>query len=199
MRTIAIIVAIILSSCGSANDGSGDSFQVAGSQVKPSPSTAPDQTHAMQTAELYNLETDLPDCDASNKGALAYLIVREQFQACDGSQWAVVNIRGEKGDPGVDGKPIPTTEWNDPVTGKLWMITGSISTSATFGACGETEWRDPTLQEMKTACAHGLFQRFPGQYAWSDHSDVFVSNGCYDTTFQIGTHPGSMPTFCIHK
>ncbi len=45
----------------------------------------------------------LPSCDAGHANQLYYVASSQQFQACDGANWAVVNISGAPGSTGAQG------------------------------------------------------------------------------------------------
>jgi hypothetical protein len=82
---------LALAACGS--EGSGKKFDT------PSPATAPEQWSSvmLDTAEA------LPACSPERKGWLAYIKDSAQFQACDGSVWSAVDLKGKDGEAGKEG------------------------------------------------------------------------------------------------
>jgi hypothetical protein len=91
MRAI-IITSVVLTACGS--EKSETKFE--------SPQPAIQQTQQWGSLMLDNAAA-LPQCNAERKGWLAYLKDSAQFQACDGSAWATVDIKGKDGANGKDG------------------------------------------------------------------------------------------------
>lgn len=109
----------------------------------------------------------------------------------------VDGIAGAKGDKGDDGKPLPSNEWVDAVTGDIWLIGAPIAgnkLSAAGELCGDG-WTLPTIAEAGPAMRHGFGLALHAQglatAVWTaDFQDPLtgetVSNGGYADRYVVG-------------
>lgn len=89
------------------------------------------------SAGIVATATDLPPCDTANKGKLIYLKDQAEFQTCDGSEWATINLKGEKGDPGEKGSTGDRGE-NGSVVPKVYDANGKLlGIFVSFGGASE--------------------------------------------------------------
>lgn len=79
---------------------------------------------------LVAAKSDLPTCDKSREGNLAYVKTESVFYACASSSWETVTIKGEKGDVGASG--VAGAAGPAGATG----ATGAAGTSGNNGANG---------------------------------------------------------------
>jgi hypothetical protein len=94
MKALITLAALAtLTACGS--EKTETKFEAA-----PQPAQQPQQWGSL----MLDNAAALPACSAERKGWLAYLKDQAVFQACDGSAWAAVDIKGKDGAAGKDGE-----------------------------------------------------------------------------------------------
>ncbi len=214
-RLIISIIAL-LSACGREPGKTADKPATADQAQTPAEkSTAPLGQNPSQPALL--VET-LPTCTDSQEGWIVYLKPAQELEACEGGQWAVIDVKGKDGAKGADGKngevgttgaagpaakPLVANIWSDPITSAYWFLGGSGDQTACTG-----DWRAPTAGEMGDASLHGIYAGLAA---------IIGSNATYDCAWSTGTgglitgvnvKPGvttcggshSLPygVFCIH-
>ncbi len=81
-------------------------------------------------AKIVNSSNDLPTCDSTALAQLYYLLTTEDFQVCTDTGWAVIDLHGPQGDPGVNGSD--GTDGTDGTAG----LDGTAGTQGTPGADG---------------------------------------------------------------
>jgi hypothetical protein len=115
----AFIIAA-LSGCGKPHDSDSS-----GEAIQKSVET-PQDTSESNFATLLQSVTDLPECNTARQSDLVYIKDAAAFYTCDKNNWSKVNINGKDGANGANGKDGVSTAniWDDPVTGKRWLIGG---------------------------------------------------------------------------
>jgi hypothetical protein len=162
-----LVLALLVSGCGAAPSHDGD-----GSTDQPSPATTP----VPQQNSLYvQTASELPPCDGTREGWLAYLNAVSKLQACVAGEWTDVHLtsgpagekgdvgpkgdagpEGPKGDPGPDGGQ---NQWVDPMTKKRWLMGGSGNLNYALTAC-TSGWGLGSVDHLVAASAHGLYAAF---------------------------------------
>lgn len=74
----------------------------------------------------YALVADAGDCNDDREGLLVYAKSEKSFYVCESGSWAAIELKGDKGDPGVAGAVGPTGEQ------------GVVGASGPQGATGAT-------------------------------------------------------------
>jgi hypothetical protein len=165
MRSLVLVI-LFLAGCGSAPSKSGADGAV---DDQPTTTASAPTEHSLyvQTA------SELPPCDASKEGWIAYLNAVSQLQACADGQWSEIHVgsqgpAGEKGEPGEagpagekgdPGEPGGQNQWIDPMTHKRWLIGGSGNLYFAMSAC-TNGWTLGSVSSLVDASAHGLYAAF---------------------------------------
>jgi hypothetical protein len=92
MRFAKIMILLnVLTGCGADNSGGSEA------QVDPAVTTQRHESLLVLTA------ADLPTCDTTRSGVLAYSSQEKKFYGCTGTSWTALDVKGEKGDAGAVG------------------------------------------------------------------------------------------------
>lgn len=172
---ILLALLVFFNSCGRSNDGGG--------------SSASSQSTATPTSFYVNDVKELMPCNAQSSGFLAYVKGTSQFMACDGSNWAQVELKGKDGTSGTNGKdgtPVASNIWFDAVSGKTWLIP-SLSVAFDAGQCNGNGYRIPGGSELVLAIQRGLLAKSATKYAWADSG---ADSYCMQATCQSGETAG---------
>jgi hypothetical protein len=168
MLRFAVVLALLISACGSADDATEGGDDNADTMRA---SDAPSQTRGAQHALLVPDASKLPACDEAAEGLLVYVKADGEFQACASGAWEAIDLKGkdglngsdgkdgakgEDGTPGEDGLDSSSTVWLDPFTNRRWVA----ATAATWGlaqsVCDDTfAW--PSCDDLIAAANHGIY------------------------------------------
>ncbi len=100
---LAIATTIVLTACGQANFGGGESDS--GSDSAKDGETS--QTGSEPTTRSFSVVVDAgqqpPACDAAAANSLIYEVASSSFKVCKDGAWAAIDIKGTKGDAGAPG------------------------------------------------------------------------------------------------
>lgn len=156
LRVFLVTLAItLLSGCGDDQSAGGAKSTQDDKESRSKPK--------LQSIALDSVD-ELPSCDDANDKQLAYIIDTEVFYSCDDGQWVEVEIKGKDGKDGaqgVAGSDAPTApvlgsnEWQDPITGDIWLMAVVGNFAAAQAACSGS-YRMPTREEGIAARLHGL-------------------------------------------
>lgn len=203
-RGLLILSSLILTSCGVVESipakGTGDQKTLS-DKAQPSEAQTPlVKKQSFETALLIAEGEIIPDCSKDNKSQLIYVTDLEQFQACNGNKWQVINIAGKDGKDGKDGHDgkngtdgingksgadapiVAANQWLNPLTKKYWLRTGIITNSQLNSVCGtDGTWSLASGQVLLTAISQGMGQALPSELhrAWNGDSALVGT----DTSF----------------
>lgn len=180
MKRLALnlLIALYVTGCGAADDAqtTQHAAPIAVQATPAVPVTEAAQTPVSEKAPTKPVFTSLavadasalPTCDSASEGFLAYVKADKTIQACEDGAWAVIDLRGPKGDQGEAGPaaiaaqavqtdPVPSMDqWLDPVTKRLWTTgVSEVAFSYAKTVC-EGDWRLPTEAELTLAIARGM-------------------------------------------
>ncbi len=200
-----LFVLAIVVSCGrepvSAKAVPGDNSAV------PVPTETKPVTEVPPTDRPALLVEALPACSTAEEGWIVYLKPESQLEACEGGQWAVIDLKGKDGAQGQNGKdgaagqagaagaqgpaakPLAANIWADPVTGTYWFL-GGASNSRDSTAC-TGDWRSPQPGELNIASSHGMYGAFASLIGSNAAFDCGWAAYADGTSSQAGVKPGT--------
>jgi len=166
VKLIAYLLVSVLSACGQ-DDSEGDEKSSVildrESTNIPVDKTEKNSAYAMM---LDNLDSD---CNDQNLRQLVYVLSEERFYVCDLDGWSEIDINGKDGqdgsngengidgidgESGENGRDYNSSDWIDPVNGRVWYIGGI--TNIHWAICDEG-YKFPDRAQISVAARRGLF------------------------------------------
>jgi hypothetical protein len=118
-----LLVALVIVGCGNLTNASSDDKKV---DLKPPLKKQEEPENKGPTSFMVANLASLPACNSSIKNSLAFLKEEKLFYGCDGTAWALVEVKGDKGDAGAKGDSGSASAPNK-ITASLYC-NGDLST-----------------------------------------------------------------------
>lgn len=195
---ILLLTMMIMQGCGS--EPKTENKRVSDTAVA---SSAADDDEDWEEVEMMMVDalSDAPECNVKRKGQLVYSKDTAMFYSCNGKDYDMVDLRGEKGAKGdkgdtgatgatgaagatgatgAAGAPLPNNEWYDAVSGNYWLIGGVNGNRGAYLASCSGSYRVATRNETGLAVNHGLWTHAQTQTseprAWTSDDTAYVWN-----------------------
>lgn len=208
---VNIAIALYITGCG-VDDSAATKNETPTTTVSAPNQTEPEGNEEISVAPsqwpealLVSTKDELPACSTKNKRQLVYVQETEEFQSCNGKEWASVQIgsksvptaqaqkgdKGDKGDTGATGARgeagspgsqayVSLYDWAHPLTGRLWFLANQFKLKDGAGACpGGSSY--PTAPDLADAVNAGLITRFGTAQTTGSFTALFV--GVWNTIY----------------
>lgn len=175
-KILTVVLAVLAAAgCGSGGGSDKPGFNGKDGAERDTAEKAPEVT---ASSYLVATEGELPKCESKSKGWLVYVQEASNFRACNGTEWAVVDIKGKDGKDGAAGK-----DGKDGVAGKdgtdnrmikstrcskVWTMPSAITTSPVLVAWEVNEFSSGDVFTRCTITESGF--EFLGADAWAGGS-----------------------------
>jgi hypothetical protein len=174
MRNLILITMLV--SCGSDNNsGQVQAVKVGDNEIK---------SLAINTA------AELPECNEANKSQLIYVIELKEFQVCDATKWAAIDIKGSDGKDGANGSN--GTNGSDGMSiAKIFDCDGSedLDDSAADKHASHSQWTQFTDGSWMGTCGASYFGSY---HSVSHETQWYPSNSL---AVKVDQKLGCIPTF----